>query len=240
MNKPKLLNIKRFEIINKLNGNQNIGVELGVAEGNFSKKLIKSNKFSFFYGIDSYNNFQHNDKEYKITKSSLSKFKNYKLIRKTFNNAIDLFKDEYFDFIYIDGFAHTGNNGGETLFNWFNKLKIGGILAGDDYHKDWPLVIDVVNEFIRQTNFQLFLTEKSGEDHYSQYPSWFIFKEKKIDLFLPEIYKIKSREQHKKEIIRRKNKIIRFSLKLFLYKFLKKILPNKLFIFLLNIYKKIF
>ncbi len=240
MNKPKLLNIKRHEIVNKLNGNQNIGVELGVAEGNFSKKLIESNKFSIFYGIDSYNEFQHNDNEYKLAKSRLSEFKNYKLIRKTFNSSTNLFKDEYFDFIYIDGFAHTGNNGGETLFNWFNKLKIGGILSGDDYHSDWPLVIDVVNEFIKQTKFQLFLTEKSDEDNYSQYPSWFVFKEKKISLFLPETYKIKSIAKHEEEIEKRKNQKISFNLKLFLYKFLKNILPNKLFIFLLNMYKKIF
>lgn len=43
-------------------------------------------------------------------------------------------------FIYVDGYAHTGEDRGKTLFDWYPKLKIGGLMAGDDYHDDWPLV----------------------------------------------------------------------------------------------------
>ena len=42
----------------------------------------------------------------------------------TFDDAIDLFEDQFFDFIYIDGFAHTGEEGGETLIKWYRKLKV--------------------------------------------------------------------------------------------------------------------
>ena len=104
-------NTSRYDVVNLLKGNDNIGVELGVAEGNFSYKMMQTNKFSKFYGIDSYIDFQHNTNEYNLAKNKLSKFKNYKLVRKTFNDALNLFKNDYFDFIYIDGFAHTGNNG---------------------------------------------------------------------------------------------------------------------------------
>ena len=50
----KLFDINRYEIINLLNGYENIGVELGVVEGHFSFEVMKSNKFKKFYGIDSY------------------------------------------------------------------------------------------------------------------------------------------------------------------------------------------
>ncbi len=69
--KIKKLKINRFEIIKNLDGNSNFGVELGVAEGNFSSQMMESNKFKLFYGIDSYNTFQHNDKEFENTKKKI-------------------------------------------------------------------------------------------------------------------------------------------------------------------------
>ena len=62
--KKNYLNINRYEIINNLIGEKNIGVELGVAEGSFSYQMMESKKFMYFYGIDSYDMFQHNDDEY--------------------------------------------------------------------------------------------------------------------------------------------------------------------------------
>ena len=236
----KLQNTKRYDVIQNLNGTDNIGIELGVAEGNFSYQMMKSKKFIKFYGIDSYSDFQHNDNEYNITKKKMSKFANYELIRDTFKNSLELFEDNYFDFIYIDGFAHTGNNGGETIFNWFNKLKIGGILSGDDYHKDWPLVIDVVDDFAKQTNFNLFLTDKIDDDPYSQYPSWYVIKDRDVDLKLSKIYLKKAELNHTKEVFNRKNNFKKINYKLKIHDFIKNILPNKCFVFVKMIYKKIF
>jgi len=235
-----ITNSKRYEVVAKLNGRKNIGIELGVAEGNFSYKMMESKKFIKFYGIDSYNDFQHNENEYNLAKKKMSKFKNYELIKNTFKNSLNLFKDDYFDFIYIDGFAHTGNNGGETIFDWFHKLKIGGILSGDDYHKDWPLVIEVVNNFVKQTNLTLFLTDKPDNDPYSQYPSWFVFKEREIDLKLPTIYMKKASINHKIEVFNRKHNYKKLNYKLKIHDFLNNNLPKKLFKIAKMIYKKIF
>tara|TARA_Y100001970_G_C14211637_1_gene847285 strand:+ start:1103 stop:1828 length:726 start_codon:yes stop_codon:yes gene_type:complete len=238
--KTIISSMQRHDIINKLNGKNNVGIELGVAEGFYSFKMMESKKFIKFYGVDSYSEFQHNDKEYNKAKNYLSVFKNYQLIREKFDNALNLFKDEYFDFVYIDGFAHTGNNGGETMFSWFKKVKIGGILSGDDYHEDWPLVVNVVNEFINQTKFELFLTGKKDQDPYSQYPSWFVIKEREIDLVLPKLFKTQGKIKHFEEIEKRHKGLIKFNFKVFLYSFLEKILPSRLFLFLKSIYKKIF
>ena len=46
--------MNRFELSNLINGKDAIGVELGVAGGSFSSKLIESGKFSTVIGIDSY------------------------------------------------------------------------------------------------------------------------------------------------------------------------------------------
>ena len=155
----KIPNYYRYDVIKSLKNNSNVGIELGVAEGNFSYKMMESNKFKLFYGVDAYDEFEHNNLQYQRVLKKLSVFKNYKLIRSRFNKILNKFENQYFDFIYVDGYAHEGNNGGETIFSWFNKLKIGGVLAGDDYHKDWPLVISTVNELVRQTNLELFLRD---------------------------------------------------------------------------------
>ena len=172
----KLINSDRYDVINNLSGEKNIGIELGVAQGDFSKKMIQSKKFNKFYGVDTYSD-THDINEYKFALKNIGIEKNYHLLRMTFNEAYDLFDDNYFDFIYIDGYAHTGEDGGETIIKWYKKLKIGGIISGDDYHDDWPLVKWAVNDFIKQSNLQLLVTDKTELKGFSKYPSWFAQKE---------------------------------------------------------------
>ena len=53
----------RHEIINELFGKDNLGIELGVAEGIFSERMLQSEKFKRFYGFDVYGD-THNTNEY--------------------------------------------------------------------------------------------------------------------------------------------------------------------------------
>ena len=46
----KKININFFKILKYLNGTNNVGVELGVAEGGYSFNVMKSGKFKNFYG----------------------------------------------------------------------------------------------------------------------------------------------------------------------------------------------
>jgi hypothetical protein len=236
----KYVEINRFDIIKRIKQNNIIGVELGVAEGNFSYKMMESKKFNFFYGVDSYDDFQHDDSEYKNTKNKLSKFSNYQLIRKTFELALDEFEDNSLDFIYIDGFAHEGNDGGNTLNQWLRKLKIGGICAGDDYDDRWPLVKKTVNYHVEKSNVQLFVTKKNISEKYSEFPSWFFYKLDNKNIELPKKFYEEGEKYHRKEIFKRSNlgKFIFFNYKYFIYNNIKKILPSKLFKYLLNLYKK--
>lgn len=172
-------NFSRYDVVSELVSNNNIGIELGVASGGYSSKMVNSGKFSSFFGVDLYSD-THDTEEYKIALKSVGITNNYNLLRMSFEDALSLFEDDYFDFIYIDGFAHTGEEGGKTLIDWLPKLKPGGILAGDDYHSDWPLVIWAINDLCVKINADLNLTGKVDGSDYSLYPSWFIRKPNQI------------------------------------------------------------
>ena len=198
-------NMLRHEIVEHLRGSGNIGIELGVAEGVYSKRMMNSNKFARFFGVDVYSD-THDTTEYKraIKYVGLSDSR-YTLLRMTFEDALDLFEDEYFDYIYIDGFAHTGEEGGKSLIDWHRKLKVGGIFAGDDYHDDWPLVKWAVNDFANQLGTDVTVTSREEDSVWSSYPSWFIIKPN--DGIVPsldeQLYKIAMTE--KKRIHNKRN-----------------------------------
>ena len=166
----------RHDIVKELVDQKNIGIELGTAKGIYSKRMLESSKFKKFYAVDSYLD-TYTDQDYINTLKFLEfKSSNFCLIRSDFDSALNLFEDNYFDFIYIDGYAHTGEEGGKTIIEWYKKLKPGGILAGDDYHDDWPLVIWAVNNLVKQLNISLNVTGKLENKNYSKYPTWYIKK----------------------------------------------------------------
>ena len=206
----------RHNIVNNIEGKNNIGIELGVATGVFSKRMIATNKFKRFYGVDSYSGV-HDDDEYKNTLKNVG-FHNpvYSLLRLEFENVIDLFEDEYFDFIYVDGFAHTGEEGGKSLIDWYKKLKVGGIMSGDDYHDDWPLVKWAVNDFAFQLNAEINITGGKEDADYSKYPTWYIQKKKhQFNLKINEdLYRISMKEKRRIHNLRMVKQIIKKFLKI--------------------------
>ncbi|MEZ5798835.1 MAG: methyltransferase domain-containing protein [Paracoccaceae bacterium] len=108
----------RFDVVAPLPPAGNIGIELGVAAGSFSSRMVQSGRFAQFYGVDVYGD-GHNTAEYKKALLAVGLWSDYRLLRMTFDQALDLFPDGYFDFIYCDGYAHTGEEGGRTLADWF-------------------------------------------------------------------------------------------------------------------------
>jgi hypothetical protein len=94
----------------------------------------------------------------------------------SFDEALSLFDEQFFDFIYFDGYAHTGEEGGKTFADWWPKLKTGGVYAGDDYHADWPLVKWAVNAFSQKVGAALQITGQIEKTNLNRYPSWFFTK----------------------------------------------------------------
>ncbi len=153
-----------------------IGIELGVAAGEFSRRMVASGRFSVFFGVDMYADI-HDVQQYKSALRTVGLFGPYKLLRMSFAEAYDLFEDESIDFIYIDGYAHTGQEGGETIWNWARKVRVGGLISGDDYHTDWPLVVEAVDTFASETGFDLLrTTEVEAATNYAGHPSWAMLK----------------------------------------------------------------
>tara|TARA_B100000965_G_scaffold375064_1_gene366855 strand:+ start:118 stop:894 length:777 start_codon:yes stop_codon:yes gene_type:complete len=169
-------NFYRHDVLKYLTRKNCIGIELGVAQGHFSKRMIESGKFKKFYGVDLYED-HHDTNEYIKALNLIGIEEDYVILRMSFDEAKDLFDDNYFDFIYFDGYAHTGEEGGKTLNDWYKKLKIGGIYAGDDYHEDWPLVKWAVNDMVSQLNYKLNVTGIVENNNLNRYPSWFFKKE---------------------------------------------------------------
>lgn len=178
VNKTILQNHTRYDVMKSLDSNS-IGLELGIAEGIYSEQAIKSGKFKTYIGIDMYDGQRtHDIAQYKRALKRVGLFGNYKLLKMRFDEALDLFDDETFDFIYVDGYAHTGEEEGKTLYDWWPKLKKGGLYCGDDYHeRQWPLVYKYVNEFCEKNNIsELLITDTTGKDPYSKFPTWMIRK----------------------------------------------------------------
>lgn len=166
----------RWNVIDVLTGNANRGIELGVAAGSFSRRMVQSGRFRHFWGVDSYGD-GHDIAQYKKALHHIGIEAPYTLLRMTFAQAVDLFPDRFFDFIYIDGYAHTGEEGGQTMIDWYAKLRPGGIMAGDDYSPDrWPLVVWGVNHLVRQLGVTLQLTDQTLDANFNRFPSWFFVK----------------------------------------------------------------
>jgi len=176
--KVTLLKIQRQGILKQLEGNSNLGLELGVAEGVFSRRAIASGKFKKYIGIDMYSDRGHDLSQYKKALSCVGIFSEYSLLKMRFDEALDLFEDNSLDFIYVDGYAHTGEENGQTFYDWWPKLKPGGMFAGDDYDKKkWPLVYNNVNKFCEDKDIkELFVTGIVENNTWSRYPTWMAWK----------------------------------------------------------------
>lgn len=148
----------------------NVGVELGVAAGRFSRELLDSGRFARLYGVDAYAD-HHDIDEYKDALRRMRLSPRYSLLRMRFDEALDLFDDGALDFVYIDGYAHTGQEGGRTIYAWASKVKLGGVLSGHDYDPGFPLTVAAVDRFAADARFDLHVA-----DGDAGYPSWAVVK----------------------------------------------------------------
>lgn len=154
-----------------------VGIELGVAAGAFSFALLDHAGFEYLYGVDMYADRSHTLDQYREAFKLLDAHRQrYSLLKMRFDEALPLFADDYFDFIYIDGYAHTGEEGGQTLRDWWPKLKSGGVFAGDDYTPAWPLVRSVVDKFAAEHALDIFVITPQTAANYSFSPTWFAIK----------------------------------------------------------------
>jgi hypothetical protein len=112
----------------------NIGVEIGVWEGEFTEKFCKEG--IKMYGIDPW---RARGKQSQVMQDNrclraIERLKPYgcEIIRKRSMEAVTDFEDGSLDFVYIDG-DHRYAFVVEDIREWSKKVRSGGIVSGHDY-----------------------------------------------------------------------------------------------------------
>ena len=145
-------------------GLTNIGVELGTFEGLQAWFILNRWAGKKLYTIDAYSqqdvtinkdydpDMNRDEKgqteAYNIAFNRLKPFGDrVEMIRAFTHDASFFFKDDSLDFVYVDA-NHTYDAVIQDMTDWYSKIKLGGLLLGDDYdspnHQD---VIDAVNDW---------------------------------------------------------------------------------------------
>jgi hypothetical protein len=154
-----------------------VGIELGVARARFASMLLDNTDLDYLYGVDMYADRSHTLDQYRAALKLMDRHRRrYSLLKMRFDEALPLFDDDFFDFIYIDGYAHTGEENGQTLYDWWPKLKEGGVFAGDDYTPAWPLVRSAVDKFAAEHGLDVFVITPATTGQSSYSPTWFAIK----------------------------------------------------------------
>jgi predicted O-methyltransferase YrrM len=149
------------------------GAELGVAAGDFSEVLLVESPLQTLWSIDRWSDPErrHDTTEYD---NVVERFRCHGdrsiILRMDFTEAKKEFAEGDLDFIYIDGYAHTGQESGNTLRDWWPKLRRGGIFAGHDYCVKYAKTMAAVDAFAESQQLPLMVAK--GE-HFA---SWFILK----------------------------------------------------------------
>ena len=170
--------------------NDGYAIEIGVADGKFSKILLDTCRFKKIYLLDTWKHFddgsyncscnkaqQEQDKIYQNVVSAMSMYGDkVEVIRGDSTIEFQKFQDNYFDFIYIDA-NHEYEPVKKDIYNWYPKAKIGGVFAGHDYMNGVMRtgvfgVKSAVDEFCKPINVIPYITGGSRRCP----PSWYWVK----------------------------------------------------------------
>lgn len=142
------------------------GAEIGVADGYFSQKMFESIPDLHLYCIDIWKPYRgniwsgsslRNDNNYKMTQDRLAKY-NSTIMRAFSADVAKEIKNGSLDFVYIDA-NHSFDYVMQDLIIWSNKVKVGGIISGDDYyHFRKAGVIEAVNAYTKAHGIEFNLT----------------------------------------------------------------------------------
>ena len=179
MLKPKKIRFRNILADLARENDFEFGVEVGVHLGKFSEVLLARSRMRKLYLVDPWLDYgrgkyeMEGDDIFAECKARMVKFgKRAKLIREPSPEAVRHFKDDYFDFVFIDG-NHKYKAVVADLDAWWPKLKSGGILGCHDYCRRFNCrVIEAVSEFV----------EKHGLKEYAiienkKWPTWWTVKE---------------------------------------------------------------
>lgn len=154
------------------------GVMLGVGDGDLSERVLDRSQVGYLYSVDSWTGeYGFGGLDYRNTIVRLSTLRDRsEIIRMPFNDALGLFGDGSLDFLYLNGYAHDGELNGQLLRTWYAKVRPGGIIAGNDYAPNWPLVMASVDDFVARHGLERHLVACRSDNGAPAFPTWFAMK----------------------------------------------------------------
>ena len=132
-------NLDRYSLVKKYIKNSFNVIEIGTDNGDFAEFILNNSNCNLYcidpyISYDEYNDGINNktgDLLFTTTQKRLNLFgKRIKMIRKFSHDALNDI-NEQIDFIYIDG-NHSYKYVLQDLVDWYPKLKMGGVIIGDD------------------------------------------------------------------------------------------------------------
>jgi hypothetical protein len=170
----------RFSItrqwIENLSDHESIsGAEIGVRYGENAAFLLEKLQIGQFYLIDPYDAYEEYKPDWsdedmteaeRVAKKRLRTFDSVAFIKEYSDDAASQLPGE-FDFVYIDG-NHDFEYVKSDLELYYPLVKHGGILAGHDYSRSFPGVVEAVDEFAHQHGLKL--TEDLWDDWFVKKP----------------------------------------------------------------------
>jgi len=157
MRKFKYKGSRRKFLLKKL-PKKAICAEIGVRTGGFSALILEYTKPQKLYLIDTWSGGEVLTDEvytdevakqyYDKVKKKFANNEKVKIIKSRSLEASKRFSDSFFDWIYIDG-DHSYEGVKSDLESYFDKVKSGGFITGDDYKEKERLgIIKAVDEFL--------------------------------------------------------------------------------------------
>jgi hypothetical protein len=157
-----------------------IGLEVGVDTGQFTERLWNTGRFRAFHAVDKWDDLAHSEAQYWAAARKLMDYEEIRVWRMQAQLFGSLSPKEKFGFIYMDCYAHTGQDGGGVLDAMWPLLAEGGLFSGDDYDEQtWPDNWISVNEFAERVGRKVSTFDKHLNDDrpvYDTYPSWYFIK----------------------------------------------------------------
>lgn len=127
-------------------------VEVGVYEGKsfafLAVEMVNAGKEFELTAIDSFTFEDEHTKEnilHVFMRNMLPMQGKYKVLKAQSDESAANFENGSLDFVFIDA-DHVYTNCKKDILAWLPKVKRGGILAGHDYCKEHPGVIQAVDE----------------------------------------------------------------------------------------------
>lgn len=138
------------------------GAEIGVAEGYLSEAMCQTIPNLELWCIDIWHHYrgnrwsgstERNEHHFKVATERLSKY-NTHIMREMSMDAVKKFELYSLDFVFIDA-NHKFDYVMEDLINWTRRVRVGGMVSGDDYyafkrdHQDYGGVVEAVNAYTK-------------------------------------------------------------------------------------------